>query len=387
MAEIVHGLVARGHAVDVVLPHHPDFRYPVTDAIGFFPYRYSPSRRSAQWGFGNTLTGASRVTAKAAAVLPAVVASLHHRVRNLLQAHHYDVVDAHWLVPNGWVAANVVRRHPVPLVITVHGTGVALAERSRVLARLARSALDTANGVTAVSDDLRVRLERLGADSAKLRTVRLGVDPVVFAPERADPGVRAVLGADRTVLVVGVGRLLEVKGFRFAIEAVARVSGVHLTIVGDGPLRSELERLAAQVHAPVTFMGDLERARLPRVLAAADIVVVPSIVTSTAVDGVPNTLLESLATGRPVVASAVGGIPEVVTDGANGLLVPERDVDSLVCALAQLRDQPELRRRLGHTAREQVLRELSWAAAAEQFELAYEAAGSARRSTSMPCDE
>jgi glycosyltransferase involved in cell wall biosynthesis len=169
--------------------------------------------------------------------------------------------------------------------------------------------------------------------------------------------------------------LVEKKGFRYLIEAAARLDGVHIAIVGEGDLREELEEAALSSGASIGFTGNLERSTVSEVVAAADVVAVPSVIDATGnVDGLPTTLLEALATGRAVVASAIAGIPEVVSDQQNGLLVPEKDVDGLARALAELRDHPQLRERLGQEARRRALIELGWDATVAAFEQAYGAA-------------
>jgi glycosyltransferase involved in cell wall biosynthesis len=378
IASIVETLALRGHEIDVVFPHHPEFRYPPGDGFRFVPYRYAPSDRFSPWGFGGSLSGSSRVTPQAALFLPAVLISLRRRVNGLLGAGSYDVVHAHWLLPNGWIASGPARRHRVPLVVSLHGTDVGMAERP-FLGRFARSAFAAASGVTAASDDLRRRAIRLGAAPETTQTVHYGVDTALFSPHDPLPTERVALGAkDGELLVVAVGRLLEVKGFRYLIEAVARVEGLHLAIVGDGELRSALERTARDYRVSVTFAGDVDHRRMPELLAAADIVAVPSVVGSAGnTDGLPNTVLEALSTGRPLVASRIGGIPEVVTDRVNGFLTPEKDVNALADALTQLRDDPELRVRIGRQARLGAVRALNWGVAAIALEDAYEAAGSA----------
>jgi glycosyltransferase involved in cell wall biosynthesis len=134
----------------------------------------------------------------------------------------------------------------------------------------------------------------------------------------------------------------------------------------------ELEALARQKQAPVTLHGSLDRESLAAAFAAADVVVVPSVVDSAGnVDGLPNTLLEALAAGRAVVASRVAGIPDVVVDGQNGLLVPEKDPTALAAALRRLVEEPKTRARLGDAARRTAVERLSWAAAAAAFEECY----------------
>jgi glycosyltransferase involved in cell wall biosynthesis len=313
------------------------------------------------------------------AVLPAVAVSLRRRLSELLNSGTYDLIHAHWAIPNGWLCAAPAERHRLPLVVSLHGSDVSLPERHRLLRRAARRAFEAAAAVSACSGDLASRAQKLGADPSRLRTIPYGVDVDAFAPGKPNAALRARLiggkAAGGTLLIVAVGRLVEFKGFRYLIEAAARVPGIQVAIIGDGALRPELEQLTRELSAPVTFVGALPHREIGAALAVADIVVVPSIVDRAGrVDGLPNVVLETLAAGRPLIAGAVGGIPEVVTDDVNGLLVPQRDSAALVAAIDRLKGDPELRLRLAAEARKTVLETLSWERTARAFESLYEAA-------------
>jgi phosphatidyl-myo-inositol dimannoside synthase len=122
----------------------------------------------------------------------------------------------------------------------------------------------------------------------------------------------------------------------------------------------------------VYFPGQLERERAARYVAAADVYVVPSIRDQRGnVDGLPNALLEGMGAARPIVASDVAGIPEVIIDGQHGLLTPERDPAAIANAITHLLDDRALAMRLGAAARRRVLEELTWDATAERFEAVY----------------
>jgi glycosyltransferase involved in cell wall biosynthesis len=378
MASIADGLAARGHSLDVVVPYHPEFRQNNTGHIRFFPYRYSPVSSYAPWGFGQTFDPKSRVRSPVAALLPAIALSLRRCIARRLASDRYDVVHAHWVVPNGWIAGGVTRSRDVPLVITLHGSDVAMSERYRLLGRLARRTFDAADAVTATSADLIRRAIALGADPERATPVYLGVDTDTFSPRPADLGVRKQLGAkEGTFLVVAVGRLAGFKGFEYLIDAAALVEGVSVTIIGDGELRAELERRAR--NSPnVTLTGSMPHARIADALAAADAIVVPSVVDRAGrVDATTNTVLEALASGRPLVTTSVGGIPEVVEDGHNGLLVPQKDPRALAAAIRRLQGDDSLRKRLADDGRQFALDRLNWDATAEAFEKTYERAVSA----------
>ena len=369
---IAEAVAERGHGVDVLLPHHPELRRP-PGRVRFFPYRYAPRDALAVWGYASSLEADVRVKPLVYALLPLVALALRAELSRRLTAVRYDVVHAHWVVPNAALGFDIVRAHGVPLVISLHGSDVFLAERLWPARVLARAAFAAAGAVSACSTELAGRAERLGADPSRTHVVPYGVDVAAFAPRAADPALRARFAIPQdALLVVGVGRLVEKKGFRFLVEAAARVRGVHLLLVGDGDLRGGLEAEARRLGAPVTFAGALEREEVQCVLAAADVVAVPSVVDSAGnVDGLPNVLLEALASGRPVVASAVAGIPDVVESGVNGVLVEPADPAALAAAIEALARDPETRVRLGRAARERAARALGWERDANTFEGMY----------------
>ena len=240
---------------------------------------------------------------------------------------------------------------------------------------LARGALVAAARVTACSEDLRRRVIALGASAACARTVPYGVDVQAFGSAAAatDGFRRDRLGApSASKLVLAVGRLVEKKGLGTLVEAAAGLGGTHVTIAGEGDLRARLAGQISVTAAPVTLAGGLDRKEVAAALALADVVAVPSVVDRAGnVDGLPNVLLEAMAAGRAVVASRVAGIPDVIVDGVNGLLVPPGDASALRAALGRLLGDEGLRAALGGAARETVVRRHGWEAAAGRFEECY----------------
>jgi glycosyltransferase involved in cell wall biosynthesis len=245
-----------------------------------------------------------------------------------------------------------------------------------MLAGLARRTFRRAAAVTATSDDLRQRAIALGADPQNTSTSYIGVDADLFAPRAASQEMRQFLGAqDGDLLVVSVGRLAKVKGFEHLVKAASRLRRVRVAIIGDGELRSELERLIRTSSAPVVLTGDMPHDRVPYALSASDVVVVPSVVDDHGrVDATTSTVLEALAVGRPLIATDVGGIPEVVRDGENGLIVPQRDPVALAAAIERLRGDFDLRERLSVRGREFALERLSWDATTDALQRTFERA-------------
>jgi glycosyltransferase involved in cell wall biosynthesis len=370
---IATGIAALGHEVDIVLPEHPDLRRGRGEPVRFLPYSYAPAAGWTLWGYAQSLEADVRVRREIYLLAPMVAMALRRAISSHLTARRYDVVHAHWVVPNAAMITDIVRGHGVPFVVSLHGSDIFLAERVALAGSLARRAFAAAGAVTACSGDLLRRALALGAPPGRSRTVPYGVDASAFAPRYHDEGLRATLGVPPgRVFVLAFGRMVEKKGFRTLIDAAARVSGIHVVIAGDGDLRPSLAARVREIGAPVSCPGSQDRAAIAAAIAAADIVVVPSVVDESGnVDGLPNALLEALAAGRAVVASRVAGIPDVVDDGVNGLLVPEKDVDALTSALHRLATEPATRQRLGEEARARAIRELTWGRAAQAFEECY----------------
>src|SRR5688572_25064079 len=265
---IARGVAGRGHRVDVVLPHHPDLHRPAGEPVSFHPYRYAPLDRWSRWGYAQSLRRDVSVRAGAFLLAPLVAFALRRIVAERLRETRYDVLHAHWVVPNGVLVAGLVRSHGVPLVVSLHGSDVFVAETLLPARLLARRALRQAGAVTACSEDLHRRALRLGARPERTRTVPYGVDPMVAAGVDVD-AVRARLGAPpgRT-LVLALGRLVEKKGFSYLVDAAVRVPGVHVALAGEGDLRTELAARTVTVGAPVRLVGSLDRESVAEALAA-----------------------------------------------------------------------------------------------------------------------
>jgi glycosyltransferase involved in cell wall biosynthesis len=394
--EIAAGLVRRGHTVHVVAPFHRDVRRaPVERGVHLHFFRYSPTERLNVWGYAESLHADVSVKSRTLMAAPlALGASLRAllRVTSAEQDQHdpdssfyarrspFDLIHAHWVLPNAVPAALAARLRGLPLVISLHGSDIFLAEQAVPLALTAGMTMRSAAMVTACSGDLRERAVRLGAPPAHVEVIPYGVDPQAFRPDAAAAAeVRAELGLPAAApLIVTVSRLVYKKGLTYLLEAFPAVLAEHpcatLVLAGYGDLRDELERRAHElgVAAHVRFPGQLERARAARYISAADVYVVPSVRDQRGnVDGLPNALLEGMGAARPIVASCVAGIPEVITDGEHGLLVPERDPHALAAAISRLLGDRALAARLGAAARRRITTELTWDQTAARFEAVY----------------
>jgi len=303
----------------------------------------------------------------------------HVDIHGVLVKRYLDDVSDRFDLVHAHTPLTPAVRGQLPLVSTVHtsvvedvqhvrnGTvrGVLIRAMSSVASRrLVANQTDAADRVTTVSERVgRELAEHYGVEHATV--VGNGVDPDCFYPDGADYDGRYVLFVGRLDYPKGVPDLLE------AAKSVVRNHGIEFVVTGKGPQRDRLERLAERygIADSVRFTGYVSRERQIYLYQNATAFALPS-----HYEGLPTVLLEAMACGTPVVATAVGGCPEVIDDGTNGLLVPAGEPSSIAAALDELLDDAELRDRLGRKARQTILDRYTWEAVTNAFEQEYQAA-------------
>jgi colanic acid/amylovoran biosynthesis glycosyltransferase len=285
----------------------------------------------------------------------ALIWALFHFVEGVLLASLLRQTGAarlHSHFANSGATVGMLAAHlaGMPWSLTLHGVsetdypaGVTLADKLR-----------RADFVACASWFMRAQAMRVAdhGDWDKLHVVRCGIDPAAM-PTPVETGGDAVNFAC-------VGRLSSEKGQRGLLTAFAearqRIGGTRLDLVGDGPLRGEVQALAQElgIAEAVTFHGALSEANTLARIAAADILVLPSFM-----EGLPLVIMEAMALGKPVIASGVAGIPELVRSGENGILVPPSHWQALADAMVALASDADRRQRLGAAARVAVMEEFA----------------------------
>ncbi|MBT8144802.1 MAG: glycosyltransferase [Gammaproteobacteria bacterium] len=244
----------------------------------------------------------------------------------------FDLIDAHYFYPDGVAAAQMSQALGVPFTVTARGSDInVIADYPKPRQRIVAAANNAAQVFT-VSAALRDRLVRLGAAADNIVVARNGVDPDLFAPVDDREALRRDLGMSSTTLI-SVGNLVELKGHHLVIDALGALEQTHLWIIGDGPEKSRLVRQAQQLGLTdrVRFIPRTDQQTLRRYYAAAD-----ALVLASSREGWANVLLEAMACGTPVVATAVSGNPEVVADPAAGELVDQRSSHGLAAGIRRL---------------------------------------------------
>ncbi len=363
-------LARRGHQVRALIPHDPAIRPDPLSPLTIEAFRYAWPDRLEVLGYSRTLKRDVGLKLAATLVSPLYFACAERALRRAITLHRLELVHAHWILPNGFVAARAAAAHGIPYAVTLHGSDVFMAERNPLFRALAVRALAGAAHVTSCSSELSERLLRLAGEEhrGKVLLVPNGTD--VLASERA-PATAASRNrsgcseADRRV--VAVGRLGDKQGFGYLLEALPALLGaeprVKLLLGGGGDLEAELKARASTlgVVERVVFTGPLSHPEVLELVAAGEVFVMPSIRDPKGnVDGLPIVVLEAMAAARPVVGTSVSGLPLAVLHGESGLLVPEKDPAALAGAVAALLADPQRAAAMGERGARRVREELNW---------------------------
>jgi glycosyltransferase involved in cell wall biosynthesis len=295
-----------------------------------------------------------------------------------------DIVHYHTYWPDAFTAFVVNKL--VPTVYTAHESRFLIMAQEAKYQRRLRLALRPFQQVIAPSTELLDVARRLGVNSEKSVFIPNAVDSNKFSPRVERGAVREQYGIPIDhILILCPRRLVPKNGVDYLIESLSLLrrtnNSFHLIVVGEGPERKRLSERVRDLGLQgfVIFTGSKDNDELPTFYADADIVAIPSLKEATSIAG-----LEAMASGRAVVATDVGGLPEIIEDGATGLLVPPRNPEALSAAIRRLIESPSLRRQLGQAARARVEKEFTWDYVARETTRVYERALTHRRGGAVP---
>jgi len=381
-------LATRGHEVRVLTAWDPAFHPGELDADAdaagrprarLSAYRYAPADSWHVLGYSRTIHADVRLKARMLALSPLLLAAGARALLREAREFRPDLLHAHWFLPNAFSASFAARRLGLPLVATLHGSDVFVAEKGFPFSLLTRRAVSSTTRLTSCSPELRDRICALGVPRERSHVIPYAADPGLLE-RAADPAAVAawrarLLDGAAGPLVTALGRLVWKKGFHVLLDALpplrAEFPGLRVAIAGEGDLQARLRSQSRErgLEAVVIFPGLLSRDEIGPFLEAGDLFTMPSVHDRAGnVDGLPNVILEAMAARRAVVASEVAGIPLAVRPGETGWLAPPKDPRALRHALREALADPERRRLFGEAGRARVERELNWPAVATRYE-------------------
>ncbi|NQW18523.1 MAG: GT4 family glycosyltransferase PelF [Chloroflexi bacterium] len=292
--------------------------------------------------------------------IPALISQLRSFKPDLIHVHNL-------FFRNSEAAALVARFSSTPMLLTLHlgdmGGGPSAVKALTALYEktVGRCIVRAADQITGVSEAVASHAGTLGANPASVQVIPNGVDTAVFSPAESVPEIPTVLAVGRLVPNKGMDTLV-----KSVPEVLSKVPEARFVIAGDGPMNSSLRKLATSlgVEDSVEFLG--HRSDVPDLLRAASVFTRPS-----TLEGMPLTVLEAMATGLPVVATPVGGTPELITDGQNGYLTPVGDSQTLARAIVDILSDRERAAAMGQRNLTKVRDEYTWERVVDRTETLY----------------
>src|SRR5687768_5762038 len=375
LLELLRRLHARGHEIDVLASSYRGLGDQDHDGIRVHRFRYFPARWER---LTHEETAPDRMRRSPLyAVMPSffLVAGML-RAWQLARHSRFDVVHVHWPMPMallGWAAR---RARPTPMVTTFYGIELRWVQsRLPFLRWLVRWAARASAQAVAISSYTARELRKF---------VEVPIEVIPYTAELPPPAT-VPLDDRRERSILFVGRLIERKGVNHLIRALGNVRQrtlARLVVVGDGPERARLEQLArdAGVHDAVEFRGRVSDEELRLAYARADAFVLPSVLDARQdTEGLGVVLLEAMNYAVPVIASDIGGIPDIVEHERTGLLVPPANDVALGSALSRVLTDPELSRTLGEAGRRRLHDAFSWRHIVDRWEAVYGRAQAVKR--------
>lgn len=287
------------------------------------------------------------------------------KLRSLVKQGKVDLIDANWAVPSGFLASLCCRN--TPLVITLRGSDINIFGKKPIFQYLVKYALKKATRIITVSNNLKYEAIKLGAREDRISVIPSGIDTNKFRPmdkQRLMTKLRLPDG----FIILFAGNLVKLKGIDKLLRISVNLSkefDFHLLIAGDGPEMKNLEELANRLGlSNILFKGMISYQDMPFYMAASDILVLPS-----ESEGLPGCVQEAMACGMPTVASNVGGLPDIITNGVNGYLV--NNEEEMEERLRLMMSSPSLMASMGANALEFAKRNLCLDAVVEKTEKLY----------------
>lgn len=306
--DLVNSLALRyeTHVIYVAYPITREYIGNISRSYDSYPVKY-PYESGSLVEAGNF---------KSITFIPLLV-DMFMKIRRVVRQNNIDFIHAQWAIPSGFLAA--LAGSKIPLITTIRGSDVKVQGKRRMFRPFVNYALKKSTKVIALNDDLKQEAIKLGAVANKISVIPSGVDINKFKP-LDKCAARATFRLPGEFNILFVGSLFKLKRVDKLIKVSAKLSrdfDFHLLIVGDGSERTNLENLARDLGLKnIIFIGTTPYNDVPFYMAASDVMVLPS-----ESEGLPDSVQQAMACGIPVVASNIGGLPELITNGVNGYLV------------------------------------------------------------------
>ena len=347
--------------VTVLAPSFPGAKlHEVMEGVKVERYRYFPVNKLETLCYPGAVAARIKEKKIRAFLVPFLILGLWSYI--LLHRKEYDLMHAHWVIPQGIVQSWFKK----PYILTGHG-GDIMSMNKGFLKDLKKKAFEKASQVVVVSKQLAEKVREM-APSVESEIISMGCDTTMFSPSYRKENY---FKQNEKKVILFVGRLEEVKGVEYLIDAM-EYTEAKLVIVGGGSLEEALKNKAERFEDRIEFFGPKTHAELREIYPSADVFVMSSVTTQKgAKEGFGLVMLEAMASGVPVVAFASGGIPQLITHNVNGLLCEEKDIKTLAENINKVLHDDVLRDRLIQSGN-QTVKEYDYKEIARKYSKIYE---------------
>lgn len=376
IARFAETLTSLNIRVIVLAPHLPGypFRYYYKDILVirfpyFFPLKYQILAQTPGIFFHITHSVIGAIQ------LPFLIcAELLFSIR-VCKKEQVSIIHTHWILPHGIVGVIVGTLLSIPHICSVHGTDVTIPKSYPVLAKVIRIIANRCTIITANSGYTSNILSSYCKDLPQPIIIPMGVDHEQRSKKNK---IVRIKEADDKKIVLYVGRLIKWKGVHVLVQAMNQVKksspNAMLVIIGDGDYKSDLMELVSQLNfkLEIVFTGKVSNLELTTWYQKASLFVLPSIIVDGQTEGLGVVLLEAMSFGVPVIGSNIGGIPDIIEDGENGVLVTPDKPDVLAKAIVDLLNDSELCKKLSLAGLNTVSQKFKWETIGRKFESIYD---------------
>lgn len=364
--------ISKKYDVIVLAPHFKGAKkHEFLDGIEVFRYRYFfPSSLQKLCYNGGILGNIKKNPILSLFLMPSLLFNQFFLIRKLLKSGKIDLLHAHWLIPQGWIASLLRRFYGIKYTVTAHGSDVSLL-KNNFFRGFGKNAIKNSELLTYNSKYNKKLIDSV-IFKKKSILIPMGVDIDKFSKDKKFDLFKKF--GIKGKIVLFVGRLTEQKGVKFLISAINLLKNefqvINLVIVGDGPEKRNLIKLAGKlgVKNRVKFTGPVAKEELASYYHSSDVFVLPSVKR----EGLGVVLLEAMASEVAVVGSNVGGIPEVIEDGETGILVKDESSKAIADGISRILSDKALKSKLVKNGKKFVQDNYSWKDICERFTKLYD---------------
>lgn len=301
--------------------------------------------------------------------MPLLIISEFFSAYLIIKNENIKMIHAHWMLPQGFVGVFLKKIFRIPLIVSVHGSDL-FPLKNMVLVGMQDFVIKNSDYVTVNSHAAKNEIvKRFPHHRTKIRVIPMGIDAKMFSKKNPKKPYKY----SNNKLLLFVGRLSDQKGLQYLIDAMADIlkhdSNAKLLVIGEGPYKEDLIERAINrgVKNNIEFLGAIQHSNLPFFYNIADIFIMPSLSNDTGTESLGLTLIEAMASRCPVIGTDVGGIPNLIKNGRNGILVAQKEPKQLASVIIALLKSPIKRKKIGDNAALSVRNKYSWGKISEHF--------------------